>query len=274
VTLKVQESGAATVLLQVSLTSRSLPRDSVVAKLGWARTGRLLSVAWPASTKLAPGSYLLSVSGHDHHGQLLLGERNSPLALTLVVHPEAAKPAAPAPAPAVTPAKGAGGSAPSAEAPAAGVPSPAQSAAEGAVFPVAGTHNFGGPENAFGAPRDGYSHQGQDILTAEGTPVVAPYSGTIESTSYQEGGAGYYAVERTNVGFSFFFAHCMAGSLAVSGGQTVAAGAQLCEAGQTGDATAPHLDFEIWIDGWRTASGYPINPLAYLEAWEADGAVS
>ena len=48
----------------------------------------------------------------------------------------------------------------------------------------------------------------------------------------------------------------------------VAAGQELCQAGQTGDATTPHLDFEMWVGGWRTASGYPIDPLLYLEAWE------
>ncbi len=79
-------------------------------------------------------------------------------------------------------------------------PTPAQSAADGAVFPVVGAHNFGGPENRFGAPRDGYVHQGQDVLTAEGTPVVARYAGHDPTTSYQAGGAGYYLVEHTHVG--------------------------------------------------------------------------
>ena len=64
------------------------------------------------------------------------------------------------------------------------------------------------------------------------------------------------------------FAHCQAESLAVTTGQPVAAGTQLCRAGQTGDATAPHLDFEIWVGGWQAPGGYPIDPLAYLEAWE------
>jgi murein DD-endopeptidase MepM/ murein hydrolase activator NlpD len=141
--------------------------------------------------------------------------------------------------------------------------------ADGAVFPVAGPHNFGGPENVFGAPRDGYLHQGQDLLTAEGTPVVAPLAGTILTTSYQEGGAGYYAVEETTIGFDFMFAHCEAASLAVGTGAAVTAGQTLCRAGETGDATAPHLDFEMWVGGWQAAGGRPINPLPYLEAWEA-----
>jgi len=149
------------------------------------------------------------------------------------------------------------------------VPTPAQTVADGAVFPVAGEHNFGGPENVFGAPRDGYLHQGQDILTAEGTPVVAPLAGTILTTSYQAEGAGYYAVERTSVGFDFMFAHCEASSLAVSTAQAVTPGQVLCKAGQTGDATAPHLDFEIWVDGWQAPGGEPIDPLPYLQAWES-----
>ena len=87
-----------------------------------------------------------------------------------------------------------------------------------------GAHSFGGPENRFGAPRAGHIHQGQDVLTAEGTPDVAPLAGTIVTTANQPGGAGYYVVEHTLIGFDFMFAHCEAGSFAVAAGQAVAAG--------------------------------------------------
>jgi murein DD-endopeptidase MepM/ murein hydrolase activator NlpD len=116
-----------------------------------------------------------------------------------------------------------------------------------------------------------HTHQGQDILTAEGTPVVAPTTGTVSWTSYQEGGAGYYAVEHTEVGFDFMFAHCQAASLAVAAGQAVSAGQLLCKAGQTGSATTPHLHFEMWVGGWQTPGGHPIDPLPYLEAWDHTG---
>jgi murein DD-endopeptidase MepM/ murein hydrolase activator NlpD len=149
-----------------------------------------------------------------------------------------------------------------------GAPTPAQTVADGAVFPVAGPHNFGGPENRFGAPREGHIHEGQDVLTAEGTPVVAPLAGVIESTAYQAGGAGYYLVEHTVYGIDFMFAHCMASSFAVSEGAGVSAGQQLCRAGQTGDATAPHLHFELWVGPWQAVGSRPIDPLPYLEAWE------
>jgi murein DD-endopeptidase MepM/ murein hydrolase activator NlpD len=266
VVLRIDEQGVGTVAVQVMVTRLATRARVVAVSLGWVHTGRALTVAWPRSTTLSPGSYQVSVTGHDHHGGTLLrGAHSSGVASLTVAGPtpklavaHAPKPAPPTPAPSSpTPA---------------GVPTPAQTAAEGAVFPTQGPHNFGGPENLFDAPRNGYLHQGQDILTAEGTPVVAPLAGTILTTSYQASGAGYYAVEHTTVGFDFMFAHCVDGSLAVSTGQAVATGQALCNAGQTGDATAPHLDFEMWIGGWQAPGGEPIDPLPYLQAWEQDGA--
>jgi murein DD-endopeptidase MepM/ murein hydrolase activator NlpD len=150
----------------------------------------------------------------------------------------------------------------------AGVPSPAQTAGEGAVFPVLGLHSFGDAANRFGAGRVGHIHEGQDVLASEGLTVVAPLAGTIITTAYQAGGAGWYAAEHTVDGLDFFYAHCQAGSLAVSTGQAVSAGQAICQVGQTGDATGPHLHFEVWVGGWQAAGGYPIDPLPYLEEWD------
>jgi Peptidase family M23 len=259
VSLRIDERGVASVDAQVTVTAVSTRRAAVVASLGWVRTGRTIVVAWPAHSALVPGSYEVSVSAHDHRGALLQWGAHSSGAASLIVDAPVVAPTK-TPVPVVAPV--------AAAAVEAGVPSVAQTVADGAVFPVPGPHNFGGPENVFGAPRDGYLHQGQDVLTAEGTPVVAPLAGAILTTSYQEGGAGYYAVEETAIGFDFMFAHCAAASLAVSSGAAVVPGQALCKAGQTGDATAPHLDFEMWVGGWQAAGGRPINPLPYLEAWE------
>jgi biotin carboxyl carrier protein len=268
VVLRIDEPGVATVDVQVTILALATHRAVVVVSLGWVRTGCTITVVWPAKATLVAGSYDVSVSAHDHRGAALLrGAHSSGVAsLTIKAPPAPAKAPPPAPAKAPPPAPPSSPTPPPAVE--AGVLTVAQTVADGAVFPVAGLHNFGGPENVFGAPRDGYLHQGQDILTVEGTPVVAPLAGAILTTSYQEGGAGYYAVEQTAIGFDFMFAHCEAASLAVSTGEVVAAGQQLCRAGQTGDATAPHLDFEMWVGGWQAASGHPINPLPYLEAWE------
>jgi murein DD-endopeptidase MepM/ murein hydrolase activator NlpD len=257
VSFQIAEAGVGTVAVQVNVTALSAPRPSASASLGWVHTARTVIVRWPLGATLAPGSYQVSLSVHDHHGAALLRRAHSSgiASLTVSAPPPPPKAPTPAPTPVQAPIE-------------AGVATPAQTLASGAVFPVAGAHSFGGPENRFGAPRGTHIHQGQDVLTAEGTPDLLPLAGTILSTSYQAGGAGYYAVERTAEGFDLMFAHCQAGSLVVATGQPVSAGQELCKAGQTGDATAPHLHFEMWVGGWQAATGHPIDPLPYLEAWE------
>jgi hypothetical protein len=259
VTLRLDEKGVGTVYLQVRIVSLATHHSALLADMGWSHTGRTLTVAWPSAATLTAGTYQVKVSVHDHHGANLLRRAHSSGEATLTVR--AAPPPSPPPAPLPT-------SPPAVE---PGIPTPAQTAADGAVFPVAGAHNFGGPENRFGAPRGSHTHQGQDVMTTEGTPVLAPIAGVVESTSFQEGGAGYYVVEHTAVGLDFMFAHCQAGSFVVSARQGVSAGQQLCRAGQTGDATAPHLHFEMWVGGWQAAGGHPIDPLPYLEAWDRTG---
>jgi hypothetical protein len=254
VTFRIDEARVGTVDATVAVNDLSMRRPAVVASLGWVHTGRTLSVSWPHGATLKAGTYHVSVSAHDHQRHAVTRSAHSSGVSTLTV----ATPS-PAPAPAVTPPVAAVEP---------GVPSPAQTVASGAVFPVAGPHDFGGPENRYGAPRGNHIHEGQDILTAEGTPDVAPLPGTISSTSYQAAGAGYYVVEHTGVGFDFVFDHCKAASFAVSAEQAVVAGQTVCLAGQTGDATAPHLHFEMWVGGWYAPGGHTIDPLPYLEAWE------
>jgi murein DD-endopeptidase MepM/ murein hydrolase activator NlpD len=175
------------------------------------------------------------------------------------------KPAPKSPALAPTPKPS---SPPAGEAP-AGVPTPAQTLADGAVFPVrGGSYSYGGPEDRFGAPRGDHTHQGQDVLAAEGLDDVAPLAGTIVATGNQPGAAGWYVAEHTQAGFDLFFAHCEAESVLVKEGQSVSPGTVLCKLGSTGDATGPHLHFEMWVGGWHAKGGYPIDPLPYLEAWE------
>jgi hypothetical protein len=258
VTMRIEEKGGGSVDVVVDITNLATRHVAAQARMGWVHTRRTLTIPWPSSARLTSGSYHVSVSAHDRHGANLLRSAHTSGVATLVVRtPAAAKPLAePQPTPA----------------PEAGVPTPAQTVADGAIFPVQGPHNFGGPENRFGAPREGHIHQGQDVLTSEGTQVVVPLAGTIESTSYQAGGAGYYAVEHTAIGFDFMFAHCEANSFSVTSGESVQAGAPLCKAGQTGDATTPHLHFEMWVGGWQAPGGHPIDPLPYLEAWEAAAA--
>lgn len=138
----------------------------------------------------------------------------------------------------------------------------------GHVFPLRGVFSYGGPDNRFGAARDGHIHQGQDLLAADGVPVVAPRSGTIEYVGYQAGGAGWYVVLHGDGNdFDYAFMHLQAGSIPVVKGQHVDQAQVIASVGHTGDAVGSHLHFEMWQGAWW-AGGHAIDPLPYLQQWQ------
>jgi hypothetical protein len=247
---RVRQRGMAQVLARVVVLR--LPRNAPVARvsLGWVKTGRSVRVRWPAGLALRQGRYLVRLHVQDSRGHPLRRDARHPGRTRIVVRAPRVVPV-PVPAPPAS----------------ASLPAPAASPGGHGVFPVAGAFDFGGVDGRFGAGRPGHIHQGQDILAASGTPVVAPYGGTVSSTSYQADGAGEYVVLDAVDGRDYFFAHCIRGSTAVVEGAAVAAGAPLCQVGATGTASGPHLHFEIWNVGWRVDGGYPIDPLPELRSW-------
>jgi murein DD-endopeptidase MepM/ murein hydrolase activator NlpD len=135
------------------------------------------------------------------------------------------------------------------------------------VFPVRGRHDFGNSGSRFGAGRSGHTHQGQDVSAAEGTPLAAVHSGTVRFVDYQSA-AGYYVVIHDSGGkYEFAYMHLQRGSVKVKPGQHVHAGQRIGRVGHTGDATGPHLHFEMWVGPWQTG-GHPIDPLKYLKRWD------
>jgi murein DD-endopeptidase MepM/ murein hydrolase activator NlpD len=135
------------------------------------------------------------------------------------------------------------------------------------VFPVDGAYSLGGDDARFGAPRGDHTHQGQDIAAARGTPVVAPYAGTIAWVRYQRAGAGHYVVLDGDDARDYVFMHLRRGSIPVAQGQRVAAGETIGEVGNTGRSFGAHLHFEVWVGGWYEKGGEPVDPLPLLEAW-------
>jgi murein DD-endopeptidase MepM/ murein hydrolase activator NlpD len=134
-------------------------------------------------------------------------------------------------------------------------------------FPVAGPHSFGGPDARFGAKRAGHIHQGQDIMAASGTPIVAPHAGRVTWVAYQATGAGYYLVVASDgEPYNYVFMHMLKGSIAVKSGDHVATGQQLGAVGATGTADGTHLHFEVWDGPWYNG-GHPIDPLPFLKQW-------
>jgi murein DD-endopeptidase MepM/ murein hydrolase activator NlpD len=160
---------------------------------------------------------------------------------------------------------------PAARAPAAPAPAaPPQVPTVPGVFPVQGPFNFGGDDARFGAGRTGHIHQGQDVVAASGEPIVAPVTGTVTWRANQPGGAGIYLVVRgasSGEVRDYVFMHIKRGTVLVAPGQAVSVGQQLAQVGATGDASGPHLHFEIWIGGWYARGGAPIDPLPQLRRW-------
>jgi murein DD-endopeptidase MepM/ murein hydrolase activator NlpD len=131
-------------------------------------------------------------------------------------------------------------------------------------FPIVGPHSYG---DGFGAPRSGHTHQGQDVLAAERTLLVAPVKGYIRYVAYQAGGAGNYVVmHASGTNYDFVFMH-LKHRASVNVGQSVKPGTKLGVVGHTGDATGPHLHFEVWDGAWY-GGGHPIDPLPLLRSWD------
>lgn len=249
--IRIAQRGVRSVTARVVFRPIGGSGSVVRVDLGRIRTGLLLHPTWPSAAVLKPGRYVVSLHATGPAGGQLLRRASASGKAPLTVK---AKPAPLATPPVVAP-------------PAVPVPDPGIT--NDGVFPVAGPHSFGGEDGRFGAGRKGHEHQGQDVLAAEGVPVVAPLAGTIIARDYQASAAGFYLTMDAADGRSFFFAHCQKDTFAVTVGQAVAAGQQLCRVGQTGDASGPHLHFEIWIGGWRRdKASVPVDPLAQLLAWD------
>jgi murein DD-endopeptidase MepM/ murein hydrolase activator NlpD len=137
----------------------------------------------------------------------------------------------------------------------------------GHFFPVRGKHNYGDSGARFGASRSGHTHQGQDVMADCGTKLVAAQGGTIVYSGYQSA-AGNYVVIHGVGGEDNAYMH-LAQPSAFSEGDKVFTGQQIGVVGDTGDASACHLHFEIWTTpGWYNG-GHVIDPLPSLQSWDA-----
>jgi murein DD-endopeptidase MepM/ murein hydrolase activator NlpD len=109
------------------------------------------------------------------------------------------------------------------------------------AWPVAGL--VGSP---FGPRGDGF-HPGIDIVASMGTPVRAAAAGKVRFAGWNAGGYGDLVIVKVGGGVSAMYAHLS--EVDVRAGQVVAAGQQLGLIGMTGNATGPHLHFEVRIHG-------------------------
>jgi murein DD-endopeptidase MepM/ murein hydrolase activator NlpD len=108
-------------------------------------------------------------------------------------------------------------------------------------------------------------HHAIDIAAPKGTPVYAAVSGTVvlvTNRGFNGGGNVIWVMEGTKLYTTYN--HLSAWSVHV--GQHVSAGQRIGSVGMTGDATGPHLHFEVWL-GYPWALGTvsdAVNPCRYL----------
>ena len=97
-------------------------------------------------------------------------------------------------------------------------------------------------------------HSGVDFATAEGDAVVATQAGRVLFAGTR-GGYGTVVELDHGDGVHTLYAHLSAVNPALTVGQRVAEGSELGRAGSTGTSTAPHLHYEVRVDGT------PVSPL-------------
>ena len=128
------------------------------------------------------------------------------------------------------------------------------------AFPVNGTHQLTKSWGAFRGSLQGQSHQGEDIMAAQGTPVVAVADGTIKRlTRVETGLGGIWIWLVDNAGNEYYYAHLTDIAPGLDAGSKVTAGQQIGTVGNTGDARfgAGHLHFEVHPGGGAAIDPYP-----------------
>lgn len=132
------------------------------------------------------------------------------------------------------------------------------------TFPVAGKTWY---DNNYGADREGgkRKHEGIDLFSEEGTPIVNVYPGSIEQLGWNRLGGERVGV-RGEDGNYYYYAHLAKIAPSLRIGLKIKQGDPIGTMGHTGDAitTPDHLHFGIELP-----NGTWINPYNFLVVWQA-----
>ncbi len=106
-----------------------------------------------------------------------------------------------------------------------------------------------------------YGHYAIDIAADYGSTVRAAADGTVIYSGWKNNGGGYQVWIAHGSGLYTTYNHMSA--ITVPLGAHVSRGQQVGRIGQTGNATGPHLHFEVWRGPvWN--GGTRVNPLGYF----------
>lgn len=130
------------------------------------------------------------------------------------------------------------------------------------VFPVRGPHQYW---DGFGAGR---GHEGVDIGSRCGTPLVAVSSGRVRFVKTHPRAGNYVVIDLAESTIDLAYMH-LREPASVRVGQTVLTGQQIGSVGDTGNASGCHLHFEVW-EGAYYGGGAPIDPMPLLLTWDRE----
>ena len=122
------------------------------------------------------------------------------------------------------------------------------------LFPVVGGDNYISQYFHYG-------HYAIDIAADYGSTVRAAAGGTVIFAGWKSNGGGYQVWVAHGSGLFTTYNHMSA--ISVGRGQHVGRGQSVGRVGQSGNATGPHLHFEVWR-GPVWDGGQRVNPLGYL----------
>ncbi len=139
------------------------------------------------------------------------------------------------------------------------------------IVPVDGLTAEGLSNNWGAARSEGRRHQGIDIMAPHGAPVLAVADGEIVRFWNSElGGVSIYQADASGE-LVFYYAHLSARAGNIKEGDRVRQGQVIGYIGQTGNASTPHLHFEMArvADARRWWRGRAINPYPALVSGES-----
>ena len=115
------------------------------------------------------------------------------------------------------------------------------------IMPVKGwvSSSFGYRNETIYSDHEPHFHQGVDIASQEGQPVMASADGKVVFTGYDENGYGNLVVVDHGYGLKTYYAHLS--EVKTNTGKIVKRGETIASVGSTGRSTGPHLHYEIRI---------------------------
>ncbi|MFG1872622.1 M23 family metallopeptidase [Micromonospora arborensis] len=227
-----------------------------------SRRNRLIVLAAAALVALGLGGVAVATTGNDHPAPsaVSLDTQSRVEAASRADRSarESSTPVSPSASPTASPSAASASPTKTATAKAKPKPKKAAKPTPAWVDPMPGA-----PVTSCYGQRWGTLHAGIDLALPSGTPIRAAAAGTVTQAGDASDGYGNSVFIDHGNGYLTHYAH--QSRIAVTVGQAVKAGQVIGYEGATGDATGPHLHFEVHQGMWNQ-----IDPAPFMRAHGVD----